>query len=336
MDQFPDDLLIEIFKRLPQLPYLLRVRQVCERWRRLSCSPRLWTSLSFAGHEHVTSTNLHALCKTTPSLCHLRKLSLAKVHGVSEYAVRMIPRTECAATLESVDLSWCSGATDKSVVEFSRCPGLRELRLSNCKKVSRRSVRILAVRCPRLEVLDLNCISGLRDSVLSYIGQNCPFLRELNIANGRNITDEGIAHIAKGCSRLEILDMSWCFLVTDWAVSKIAMSAPGLREIGLSETSVRRSGLADLTQMCPQLEVIQLARCFKITNDCVDSIIKHCSQRLTFLNLASCEHVSDDYVEKLITACPKLKCLDVSKLPCRPIAEMVETLTANRDILVYY
>lgn len=284
----------------------------------------------------MTSENLTSLCKTTPSLLKLKYLSLAKVHRVSEYAVRMIPRAECAATLESVDLSWCSGATDKSVVEFSRCPGLKELRLSHCRLVTRRSVRILAVRCPRLEVLDMNCISGLRDSLLSSIGQNCPYLRVLNIANGKNITDEGVAGIAKGCPKLEVLDLSWCVRVTDWAVTTIVSNVPGLRDIGLSETRVTNAGVSDLTRGCKKLEAIHLARCINISDSGVESIITQCGSRLKSLNLASCQNVSDTYVERLIGECPSLNCLDVSKLPCRKISDMLHRLTATREIQVYF
>eukprot|EP00178_Gracilaria_changii_P000522 TRINITY_DN1063_c0_g1_i2.p1 TRINITY_DN1063_c0_g1~~TRINITY_DN1063_c0_g1_i2.p1 ORF type:complete len:335 (-),score=23.25 TRINITY_DN1063_c0_g1_i2:1039-2043(-) len=331
-----DDLLIEVFKHLPRFPHLLRIRQVCRRWHALSCSPRLWTSLSFEGHEHVTSTDLQALCKNTPSLRKLRKLSLARIHGVSDHAVKAIPRTECAATLQSVDLSWCSGATDKSVVEFSRCPGLRELRLSHCRNVTRRSVRILAVRCPRLEVLDMNCISGVRDSLLEVIGQNCPYLRVLNIANGRNVTDEGITNIANGCPRLQVLDLSWCSRVTDWSVTKIAAKVPNLRDVGLSETRVSDIGIAELTRCCSKLEVLHLARCMNVTNNSVDSIIRYCSKRLTSLNLASCAQVTDPYVEKLISRCESLVCLDISKLPCRTISDMLERFTTGRNLQVYF
>lgn len=280
--------------------------------------------------------NLTALCKNTPSLRNLRKLSLARVHGVNDNAVRAIPRTKCAATLESVDLSWCSGASDKSVVEFSRCPGLRELRLSHCRQVSRRSVRILAVRCPRLEVLDMNCISGVRDSLLQVIGQNCPYLRVLNIANGRNVTDEGIIDVAKGCPRLEVLDISWCSKVSDRSISKIASSMPNLRDVGLSETRVTDVGITELTRSCHKLGALHLARCISISNDGVESVIRHCSKRLTSLNLASCLNVEDQYVERLIEHCPNLTCLDVSKLPCRKISDMLQRLTQNRQIEVYF
>lgn len=331
-----DNLLIEIFKHLPQLPHLLRIRQVCVRWYWLSCNPLLWSTLSFVGQEHVTSQNLEDLCQNTPSLRNLKKLSLARIHGVTDIAVRTIPRADCAATLESVDLTWCTGASDKSVVEFSRCPGLKELRLSHCREVTRRSAKILAVRCPRLEVLDLNCINGVRDSLLLVIGQNCPYLRVLNIANGRSVTDEGIAHIASGCPRLEVLDLSWCSRVTDWAILKIATNMPNLRDVGLSETRVTDVGISELTKWCGKLEALHLARCINISNDGVESVIRHCSERLTSLNLASCQSVSDDYVERLISECPALTCLDVSKLPCRTISEMLDRLTASRDIQVYF
>lgn len=335
-DLLSDNLIIEIFKYLPHFPDLLRARQVSTRWYHLSCSPWLWKTLSFEGHEYVTSFHLNSLCNAGRSLKRLRKLSLSRVHGVNDISVRMIPRTECAATLESVDLSWCSGATDKSVVEFSRCPGLRELRLAHCRDVTRRSVRILAVRCPRLEILDMNCITGLRDSLLSFIGQNCPCLRVLNIANGKNISDEGVTHIAKGCPRLQVLDLSWCGRVSDWGVSTIASHLPNLREIGLSETKVTNAGLSELVRGCPKLEHIHLARCTAINDFGVENIITSCGSKLKSLNLASCQNVSDSLVERLLNECPSLSCLDVSKLPCRTLSPMLDRLPLSRKIEVYF
>jgi hypothetical protein len=336
LERLQDDLLVEIFVHLAQFPDLLRVRQVCRRWAVLSCDARLWRNVSFAGYEHVGSADLEVLCRETPGLRQLQSISLAKIHGVSEVAVRNIPRAECAATLERVDLSWCSGASDKSVVEFSRCPGLRELRLSHCRAVTRRSVRILAVRCPRLEVLDLNCIGGIRDSLLEVIGQNCPRLRVLNVANARNVTDDGVAALASGCPKLEVLDLSWCSKVTDWAVSKIALSMPHLREVGLSETRVTNLGVAELTRHCSLLEALHLARCVRVSNEGAESIIAHCAARITALNIASCHSVTDECVERLIRLCPRLNCLDVSKLPCRHISDMLQRVVAVRDIQVYF
>lgn len=342
MDRLQDDLLVEIFMHLDQFPDLLRVGQVCQRWRALSHDVRLWRTLSFEGHEHVTSHTLEALCaigrtsRRNVALRQLRSLSLARCHGVMEQAVRAIPRTECAASLESVDLSWCSGATDKSVVEFSRCPGLRELRLSHCRLVTRRSVRILAVRCPRLEILDLNCIGGIRDSLLEVIGQNCPRLRVLNIANARNVTDDGVASLAKGCTKLELLDMSWCIKITDLGVSRVAHAMPKLREVGLSETRVTNGGITELTRNCGELEALHLARCVQIANDGAESIMKFCGRRLTTLNIASCHNVTDECVEQLIRECPRLHCLDVSKLPCRAISKMLEEIVQVRDLQVYF
>lgn len=255
---------------------------------------------------------------------------------MSETAVRNIPRGDCSATLEKVDLSWCTGANDKSVVEFSRCPGLRELRLSHCCAVTRRSVRILAVRCPRLEVLDLNCIEGIRDSLLEVIGLNCPRLRVLIIANARNVTDDGVAALANGCRRLEMLDLSWCCKVTDWAICKVAAAMPRLREIGLSETRVTNLGIADLTRNCSRLEALHLARCVRVSDEGAESIIRYCSSRITTLNIASCHSVTDECVERLIHSCPKLVCLDVSKLPCRLITDMLARVVAVRSIQVYF
>lgn len=311
------------------------MRQVCQRWNRLACNPRLWTWLSFHGHENVSSTNLNALSKSV-SLKRLRKLSLAKVHSVDESCLRMIPRNDCAATLESVDLSWCSAASDRSVVEFSRCPGLKELRLSHCRHVTRRSVRILAVRCPRLEVLDMNCISGLRDSLLTFIGQNCPLLRVLNIANGKNISDNGLSSIARGCSRLEELDISWCSHITDNAVSRLASHLKHLNNVSLSYTEVTDSGVADLVRNCSALHTIQLAGCSKITDLAIDHIINRCSSRLLSINVANCLNIYDSAIIKLVSQCPRLQFIDACKRSCQNLSDFLTKASEDRQIEIFF
>lgn len=335
MELLSDCLILEIFQHLPKFPTLIRLREVSQRWNRLVSNSRLWTSLSFEGNEHINSANLNALCKII-KLNKLRNLSLAKVHGIDEISLRTIPRLACASTLESVDLSWCSGASDRSVVEFSRCPGLRVLKLSHCRLVSRRSVRILAVRCPRLEVLDMNCISGLRDSLLQFIGQNCPYLKVLNIANGKNITDSGLNFIANGCFHLTKLDVSWCERVSDESMMKIAGNLTSLREIGLAETCITDASLKELAKHCIKLECIHVARCSHISDVGVLSIVEVSGKRLRNVNLASCPHVSDQCVKQVIKQCTALHTLDVSKRPCRAIAQLLIRHAEERNIEVYF
>lgn len=313
------------------------MRQVCRRWRQVSADDRLWKSINFIGHETVSARHVDAVCRSTPALRYLRNLSLERVHGVSEISVRAIPRAECAATIESVNLSWCSGASDKSVVEFSRCPRLRELRLSHCRLVSRKSIRILSVRCPQLEVLDIGCISGVRDSLLTVLGRNCIYLRELNIANANNVTDDGIAALARGCKRMEKLDLSWNSRVTDWSVTKAARAMPKLTEISLSETKVTDNGVLELASNCPKLRAIHLARCSDVSNDGAFHIVKHLSETIEELTLASCSRITDEYIAEIVRKCTKLKWIDVSKLPCRDINHLLEEIAnSNRNLEVYF
>ncbi len=332
-----DDNLVEIFKHLSQFPDLLRVRQVCRRWRQVAADDRLWKSINFVGHETVSGRQVDAVCQLTPALRHLRHLSLERVHGVNEIIVRAIPRAECAATIESVNLSWCSGASDKSVVEFSRCPRLRELRLAHCRLVSRKSIRILSVRCPQLEVLDIGCIAGVRDSLLSVLGKNCIYLRVLNIANAANVTDDGIVALSRGCTQMEKLDLSWCTRVTDWSIGKVARAMPKLTDISLSETKVTDNGLLELTTYCTKLRAIHLAKCSDVTNVGATNIVKNLRDTIEELTLASCSRISDDNIAYIVRNCFKLRWIDVCKLPCRDIDHLLEEIkNSNRNLEVYF
>lgn len=332
-----DDQLVEIFKHLSHYPDLMNVRQVCRRWRAVGSDERLWKSVNFKGHETVSAHDIDTIYGSTPALRYLREISFERVHRVSELLVREIPRAECSATIESVNLSWCSGATDKSVVEFSRCPQLRELRLSHCRLVTRKSIRILSVRCPRLQTLDIGCISGVRDSLLIVLGRNCIYLRDLNIANASSVTDDGICALARGCHRMEKLDLSWCVKVTDWSVIKAARAMRNLREISLSETKVTDNGVFELASNCEKLRAIHLAKCSDVSNAGAFNIVKHLNESIEELTLASCSRISDEYIGEIVRKCNNLIWIDVSKLPCRNIDHLLEEIAnSNRNLEVYF
>lgn len=288
------------------------------------------------GSDQVTSKNFTALFFEVDALQKLKRLSLAKVHGIDGDYLRLIPRFNCAATLEALDLSRCNTATYEVIQEFARCPRLREVRLSHCTNVTGQCVRTLVLRSPRLEVLDITCITDVLDSLLKTIGQGCPFLRVLNIGNAKDVSDEGIGYIVRGCPRLEVLDLSWCGRITDISVLKIAQDIPYLCEVGLSETLVSDAGVSEVVRRCCRLEKISLAGCSNISNTAVGNIVTHCKTRLTYLNLASCKSVTDEYVEVIVEACPRLIYLDVVEKPGRMISMMVERVTRQRDIQIYF
>jgi len=334
-DLLPDDMVLAVFAHLP-LRDRVRVSAVCHRWHRLAWEPVLFQEIDFAGMECVDDTMLSKLCADPRTLSRTRSLALRKCHGVSDAAVRAIATSGSALLLERLDLSWCSGATDYSVAEFARCGKLKELILAHNRGVTRKSLKGVAVACPQLEVLDLTCCNGIRDTLLNMLGTYCHKLRELNLTSATYVTNDGLRELVKRCRRLERLDLSWCTKIGDGAVIPIAENLENLVEIGLSETHLTNRGLMRLVERCRKLQIIHLARCLRISDDGIESIEANLSGTLTQLNLASCHEVNDSAIVSLMSKCRLLKCLDVSKLPCRELTEALKTFAEPLGIQVFH
>mmetsp|Transcript_11464 Transcript_11464/g.35032 ORF Transcript_11464/g.35032 Transcript_11464/m.35032 type:complete len:406 (+) Transcript_11464:359-1576(+) len=333
IDDLSDDLLVSIFKYLKQFPDLVRVLRVCKRWREVGRDPRLWNTLSFENFEHVSDKAVQRIFSQGETMRSLKSLSLAKCHRISEGTIKQITRSSCVNSLERINLSWCSGASSKSVRELSRFPGLKEVRLAHCRYFLTYSAQFLALCSPQLEVLDLNCCKGIRTGMILCIADHCPKLKHLNIANSRYVTDCAICYLVGKCSELEVLDLSWCTRINGKSLGAIAEKLPKLRKLGLSETQATNSGLLKVVRSCTNLEELLLARC-SIGDLGAAIIARHCKNSLKTLNLASCEDLSDTAVRVLISKCKALTTLDVSRLPCRQISDFLEELP--RQITVYY
>uniref|UniRef100_A0A7S1TGZ3 F-box domain-containing protein n=1 Tax=Compsopogon caeruleus TaxID=31354 RepID=A0A7S1TGZ3_9RHOD len=334
----PDDLIVMVFAHLRNTPDLWKVSAVCRRWKKLAWYPVLWREVSFEDFEFVNDAVIARIISNTDGMPGLRKISLARCHQVTEISVRAIPRAAGASTLEEIDLSWCAGATDQSVAELSRCSRLKVLRVAHNRAVSRRSIRDVVCQCPSLEVIDLfSCRSNrLESHLLESLSIYCSELRELNVANGRNIQENSVIGVVTSCVKLERLDLSWCRHISYKTASVIASTLVNLTHLSLSETKVDDFAVFLIAWKCRNLVSLQLARCRSVSDDGLEHIAKHLSKTISYLNLGSCHRVSDDAVMKLIRVCTNLKCLDVSKLPCRKLSQCLEDLAYPRGMKVYY
>lgn len=184
-------------------------------------------------------------------------------------------------------------------------------------------------------MLDLACISGVRDSLLIQVASNCRGLRELNLSNARAITDEGVTALSEHCSHMRILNLNWCGKLTDLSVAKCARAMSHLTDIALNETRVGDPGVVELASRCSALRALHVARCADLSDYSIRIVISRLATTLEEINVASCHAVSDDCVLNMLNTCRKLRIADLSKLPSRPIAPLLEELTA-RNVQVFF
>jgi DNA repair protein RAD7 len=140
--------------------------------------------------------------------------------------------------LEVLSLADLPSVKGRFLKEFVTARGqtLKQLILTNSRKLSDSSIKVISENCPNLSVLDLANVCKLTDSSLGYLANGCqaleklifcrnPFsdeavaafvetaggsLKELSLNNVKKVGHNTALALAKHSDKLQILDISWC------------------------------------------------------------------------------------------------------------------------------
>ncbi|NXJ99145.1 SKP2 protein, partial [Corythaixoides concolor] len=169
-DALPDELLLAIFAYLP-LNDLLKVSQVCKRWRCLSFDESLWHTLDLTGRNLLPGV----IGQLLPA-------------GVTVFRC---PRS-------------CIG---NPLFKTSNPLRVQHMDLSNCT-VSVADLQSILCLCERLQNLSLEGLV-LSDDIIKSIAKN-PGLMRLNLCGCSGFSAEALELMLSSCSVLEELNLSWC------------------------------------------------------------------------------------------------------------------------------
>ncbi len=120
------------------------------------------------------------------------------------------------ATLEELDLRYCIGINDFSILDLQKLPRLKSLYLQDLKHFTDNGLAILS-SIPTLEELslyDCDAITGSGFANFSYSTK----IKNINVGDCESLSDEGVYHLAK-IKSLKSLTMSGCKLVSDQGIS---------------------------------------------------------------------------------------------------------------------
>lgn len=324
------DIMQQVFRHLSLLPDLsLRAANVCRAWRNVALDPRLWQELDFEHFERVN--NSIVLTYTQRAQGQLRLLDLSKCHQVSNTAIVRIAWEN--PQLRTIRLAWCTSVTDFVVTEIARsCRDLQEIVLACCVNVTGVAVDALAEHCPSLTVLNLACIGKIEPQSLTRLFRRCPNLEQLHIVNSSMVDDRVVAQMARRLPRLKFLDISWCCHVTDDSLCRLARYCRELEHLELGDTKVSSHGVRTLLRCCKRLTGIGLPRCIFVDDELIHAILAFAGDRLESLNIASCNRITDEAVRVLLEQSTALRKLDVSKLPCRQLGNLLRKTNPHLEI----
>ncbi|KAJ2779585.1 hypothetical protein GGI15_003828 [Coemansia interrupta] len=231
------------------LPHGSRLRHL--RWFKLGCNDM---------------SSASALCRMVEANRH----SLRTLDGYGDVTDRTLALLCDAPNLRRLDASG-SSISDEALLELVRARGqdLRELVLSDCTRLTRRSIAQLTPHAlPRLAVLDLYNVMVTTDTYQSLFNATTrwPYLRDLKLkaaiphTSPRQdllVNDDILVAIGSNCPRLVSLRLFGCHGITDDGLSAILGNLGYLRELVVmhnatdTNTDTSAAGSADANDAPP-------------------------------------------------------------------------------------
>ncbi|KAK4471874.1 hypothetical protein MN116_005262 [Schistosoma mekongi] len=187
--KLPLDIIIEIFKLLPDSDLLHNVPAVCQLWYNVSLSPILRTRLVV--RRQIPAELLIKALSSRPMLRVLRCLALKNSESVLPDAIKFCPFLTCL-NIGFITLSE-QGAT---TLVNNLPPTLLHLNVEGINNIEIDFITTLVHRCPKLEALNLSHCVSVCDTCVKIISDGLHSLRRLNLDGVLWITDSGVLHLA--------------------------------------------------------------------------------------------------------------------------------------------
>jgi F-box/leucine-rich repeat protein 2/20 len=186
-----------------------------------------------------------------------------------------------------------------------RCPKLIGINLSGTSRYIDQFEHMPA----HLLELNFSACPWITSSYLAKASRYFPRLKELYLDSDAHLT-----YIAWGelhhFHQLNALHLKRCYQLTDEDLKLISQACSYLVEIDLEECRFGDRGITDLIHNCQRLTVLDLSRCYQLTDRSLIELSLH-AYYLTHLSLVRCSSFSDKSLLQLLQLRPTLKYLNV-------------------------
>lgn len=221
----------------------------------------------------------------------LTTLNLSHCTGLQPSAFADLVRS-CADTLTELDLSHCSQLKDEAIFALTGdigisapfCGRLTTLTVDHCQHLTDKAFSSLARKCRKMKRLSLKHCSLVSDKSVTSIVHCCHSLKVLSLQGCLKLTDKALHAIGEQLvlRKLQVLDISRCFRVTDLGIENLTQllrrhsrQYSCLRQLNLSGCyEITERGLCLLFQRHPQLLVLSVTGCDKLTQTGLESILQ--------------------------------------------------------------
>lgn len=294
----PDELIVEIFRRLDSKSSRDSCSLVCNRWLRLerltrssirigaTGSPDLFVQLLASRFTNVTAVHIDERLSVSPPV----QLGRRRVTGDNSSPASLLKLHYGSSSEESDFDSLCLSDNGLSVLADG-FPKLEKLRLIWCSNVTSNGLSSLASKCANLKALDLQgCYVG--DQGLAAVGQCCKQLEDLNLRFCEGLTDVGLVELALGVRKsLKSLGVAACAKITDISMEAVASHCGSLETLSLDSEFIHNQGVLAVAKGCPHLKSLKL-QCINLTDDALKAVGVSCLS-LELLALYSFQRFTD-------------------------------------------
>ncbi|KAJ0229859.1 Leucine-rich repeat-containing protein [Hirschfeldia incana] len=334
----PDELILEIFRRLDSKTTRDACSLACKRWlnlERFSCStlrigasfsPETFVTMLSRRFLHVSSIHVEdCLSASLPLTPFKRKrgsnISSSKHQKVGDKRrsggdnavsrsftdAGLMALADGFPLIENLSLICCPNGCfvgDQGLAALGKfCKQLEELNLQFCKGLTDVGVIELVLCCANsLKSFCVASLAKVTDSSLKAIASHCKLL-EVLFLDSECIHDKGVVAVVKGFKRLKSLKLQ-CVNVTDATFSAVVDFCVSLERLALySFQQFTDIGMMSIGKGCKNLKDLTLSDCYFVTNIGLEAVAHGCKE-LTRIDINGCQNIGFPGLKAVGKSCP--------------------------------
>ncbi|XVE70837.1 hypothetical protein DITRI_Ditri10aG0102300 [Diplodiscus trichospermus] len=295
---------------------MIKTRNSSSTAKKRHLSGGLETEFKWVPKNHRGSS---LIAREVPSLLDLSLLTLAK-NAEAIVSLNYVPDM----LRDKLNQLVCdSRKMDAHFVELLASESPTEIRVNDCSRLTEEEFTKIFGCCDtrNLTVLQLDlCGSCMPDYVLqdtlTHSSKGLPALVTLSLKGAYRLSDKGLNALAMSAPALRSINLSQCSLLTSAGINNLAGCFEStLRELYLDECqNIEAMVVLPALKKLKCLEVLSLARIETVCDDFVIRMVEACSKNMKELVFANCVELTDISLKFVGKYCSRLRALDLSYL----------------------
>ncbi|KAL2652084.1 hypothetical protein R1flu_020212 [Riccia fluitans] len=316
-DNFPDEILVQVFKHVFRPENAWESAKVCKRWHVLQAISLLQKRSNGSPTGGFRCMNLKKGERNSgrKSHCDGKTISLKLKKVESEWRLSLQLLQSCKRHIHQLEIKNCNYVSQRGyqlITAFAS--NLKSIRLEACNTLDDTTFDLLMEKSRALRSVHL---AGVPHLTLVNMVAKAPQLQEVHVHGCGRVTVKTMLAILHGLTNLRSLNLTAMREGShDWDSSKFETGPPlRLEHLHLENSpSVTDRLLKALAPRLLNLKKLDLTLCTLITNEGLKALIRSSGVSLTSLVLKRCRQISDEGMITLMLTAMKLR--DVTLAGC--------------------